>query len=387
MKKIILLFSIVFFLSINCKNDASDRSARYNLPKSNEISIGVAYPVMLKTATDTHFAKGIDFAVSIVNKNGGILGKQLTTIIRDDRNNANVAMQIAQAFCDQGITAVIGHWSTNISYYTEDIYESNKVVMLTPRSTGLVLFEEKFNYVFRMPGSNLDFAQAIASDITEKGYKNVAMYFSEDEFGVDYAKITEKKLNARGIRVIDRISSITPLNIETIQNRWNAFGCEAVVVAATYPDHIEPIKIIRRSSLELPIYVEDSFESATLTDLPDNHSRNIFIVTLDHANLDSAFLEGFILEYGHAPDTPAVNGYEAVMLLADAMQTVQSIDGTAIAEYISNLKEYKTVSSIRAYNHATQEFDGYNIRIHPLEDLIFRKYLILGELIPGGHYE
>jgi branched-chain amino acid transport system substrate-binding protein len=246
--------------------------------------------------------------------------------------------------------------------------------MLTPRSTGMMLFEEKLDYIFRWIGSNEVFAQAIALNMAEKGYKNIAIYYSEDEFGIDLAKILEKTLNAQGIRVIDRVSSITPLNIEQILNRWNAFGCNGIIIAATYPTYIEPIKIMRRNGSWLPLFNHDSFERLSLEDLPEEYFDSLYVTTLNRESIDNDFLEKFRSEYGHYPDATAISGYEAVMLLADAVKAAQSIDGTAIATYLSNLKDYKAVSSVRAYNRETQEFDGYNVRVSPLKPMILEKY-------------
>lgn len=322
----------------------------------------------------THFAKGIEFAVNTVNRSGGVLNKQLKAVIRDDKNNANIAMQMAQTFSNQGITAVVGHWSTNVSYYTEDIYENNKIVMITPRSTGMILFEEKFDYIFRIIGSNQVFAQAIASNMAERAYKHVVIYFSEDEFGIDFAKILEKELNALGIRVIDRVTSITSLNIDLLLNRWNAFGCDGIAMAATYPGYVNAIRVIRQSGSLLPIFGGDDFEELSPEDLSEKYFDDVYVATLNVDSLDIDFLKKFRAEYGHSPDAAAVSAYEAVMLIRDAMQATQSIDGTAIATYLSSLKDYKAVSGVRTYNTETQEFDGYNIQIVPLKPIIFEGY-------------
>jgi hypothetical protein len=58
------------------------------------------------------------------------------------------------------------------------------------------------------------------------------------------------------------------------------------------------------------------------------------------------------------------------MLLKNAMEETGSIDGTVIANYLSNLKDYKTVSGMRTYNTATQEFDGYNVHVTPLKPVL-----------------
>jgi branched-chain amino acid transport system substrate-binding protein len=363
----ITLCVVLIFLLTGCGRNVSERGIRYNSPNSDEITIGVAFPASSNDGSTAYFARSIEFAVKKINESGGVLGRKFNVVVRDDGNNANTAMQIAQTFSDQGITAVVGHWSTNVSYYAEDIYEKNRVVMLTPWSTGMILFNEKFNYVFRMIGSTKIFAWTIASYMVENGHSNTAIFFSEDEFGIDLAKIIEKELNAKGVRVVDRVTSITPLNVDLILNRWNAFGCDSIIIASSYPDYIDPIKTIRGGGSSLPIIGDDTFEWLSYDDLPYEYFNEIYTTTLNWAEIDSVFLEDFFSEYGSYPDAAAVNGYEAVMLLKDAIEAVGSTDGTAIANYLSNLKDYKTISSVRSYNSETQEFDGYRLNVLPVK--------------------
>lgn len=367
MKRLILP-ALIILVTASCQRDISQDRNRFNSQRSNEVTIGVAYPVSV-VDEETYFIKGVHFAVKTVNSNGGVLGRQLNTVIRDDRNNANIAMQIAQTFSDQGITAVIGHWTTNTSYYTEDVYEKNKVVMLTPGATGLILFEERFNYIFRMIGNNTVFADAIASYMAENNFKNVAIYYTEDEFGIDFAKILERRLNAYRINVIDRVTSITTVNINPILNRWKAFGCEAVIMAASFPEYVQPIRTIRSAGSMLPVFGGDTLDQVNLVVLLDGFIDEIYVATLNREELDADFLQGFRLEYGHDPDMHAILGYESVMLLADAMQAVNSTDGTAIAHFLLNLKDYKTISGRRTYNPQTQEFDGFNVQVLPFNTI------------------
>jgi ABC-type branched-subunit amino acid transport system substrate-binding protein len=96
----------------------------------------------------------------------------------------------------------------------------------------------------------------------------------------------------------------------------------------------------------------------------------LYIATLNRDNLDAGFLKRFRAEYGHGPDAVAVDVYEAVTLLKDAIEASKSIDGTAIAGYLSGLKDYHTVSGIRTYNPGTQEFDGYSVHVIPLKSVV-----------------
>lgn len=365
-KIIIFLLSALFAISsAACGDSAAPGKTAYNSPESEDIHIGISYPAALMDG-DTYFRKGVELAVNTVNNNGGVLGKTLKTVIRDDQNDANIAMQIAETFYEQGITAVVGHWGTNICYFVEDIYEENKVVMLMPAATGTNLFETDYRYVYRMIADNRFFAEVLAEHMASAGLTRIAVYYSDDEYGSDFSAIVEKELAKRQIDVIDRVTSITAVNAKTVMERWQAFGCDGVLMAAVPPEIIEPIRLIRDSDRKLPIFGADNFDRTTFIDAMSRDSGGIYIASFQMESLDTAFLEAFRASYGHNPDTHALSGYEAVFLLRDAIQAAGTTDGTAIAEYLSGLKDYKTVSGIRSYNPETQELDGYAATVRKL---------------------
>lgn len=361
---IMLLGNIL--LLVSCGYPAGREKLRYNSPESQEIHIGVAYPVGQRDE-DTYFYKGLELAIESINKDGGILGKKLSMIVRDDKNDTNLAMQIAQTFYEQGITAVVGHWSTNVCYFVEDIYENNKMVMLTPDATGLNLFEDKYRYIYRMIGNNQVFSEAVASYMAEAGFKQVAIYFSDDEYGQNFAEILEQELVKHKIKVTDRVTSITSANADTVLQRWRAFGCDGIFMASTFPDYLEPIRLIREAGFDIPIFGADNFERTNFAGRLECSMEGIYLASLRREDLDSGFLNDFRGRYGHDPDIHAVSGYECVYLLKDAMEASGTIDSAAISEWLSKLEGYETVSGIRSYNPDTQEFDGYQTFVRTLD--------------------
>lgn len=359
MRKLLFIFLL---LLTACSRASVTEKAIYNLPDSGEIYIGVAYPKELR-GNDVYLNEGISLALNTINAEGGVLGKKLCVAVRDDKNDANLGMQIAQTFYEQGITAVIGHWSTNVCYYTEDVYEKNKVVMLTPRASGMNIFDSEYDYIFRMCGNNETYAHTIVSYLSEKSYKRAAILYSDDEYGSDFAEILEKELNARRIMVIDRVTSVTPVNLDSVMQRWNAFGCDCIIIAASFPLYIEPIELLREAGCKIPVFGADNLDYAKTSAIAENGISEIYKVYIKPDNLEQGFLNSFVLQYGHYPDLAAAVGYDAVFLLKDAIESVGSVDGTAIARYLSELTGYKTVCGERSYNIETREFDGFDVEV------------------------
>ncbi len=358
---------IAALLITSCGGDSG--KALYNSQDSGEIHIGVVYPVEARDS-DTYFREGIELAVSTVNEGGGVLGKTLNTVVRDDRGDPQTAMQIAETLYEAGVTAVVGHWSTNVCYFVEDMYEENRVVMLTPVASGMNLFEYEYDYVFRMIASNQVFADALAHHALEKGYKRAAILYDDDDYGVDFAAVMESELARHDIEVVDRVSGVTSSNLKTISERWRAFGCDSLFVASEVPGCVDSLRLIRSEFGTLPVLGADNFARADFLKLMEGVDNDLYMASYNPADDDPeyvAFKERFVGAYGHEPDLYAVSGYEAVCLLKDAIEAAGTVEADAIAGHISTLQDYRAASGIYTYNEDTNELEGHEMAVFELE--------------------
>jgi branched-chain amino acid transport system substrate-binding protein len=335
----------------------------YNGPGAERVTIGAVYPASLWDK-DYYMRDALELAVEEVNRAGGILGKPLELVIRDDRGDSRIAQQIAETFSESGITAVVGHWSSDVCYYVEDIYEERKIVMITPSAVSQALFEFDYRYIYRMIVNNGLYAEALAEYAEERGIGNWAIYYSEDTYGTDLARIVEQELLRRQIPVVDRVTSVSPANVADILRRWRAFGCEGLLLASSFPDIFDPVKLIRDAGAAFPVFSE-AFNYTGFEQVMADYLADYYVIVYDTDAMDPAFLTAFRGAYGRNPDTYEVAGYEAVRLLADAMNAEGSVESDAIVRYIRGLRGYPSVMGHISYNPVTGEFDGRRMWVQP----------------------
>lgn len=359
----VILLAAILLAASGCTGSADRSGTKYNRADADEIHIGIAYPVELMS-NNTLYRQGIDLALSEVNSAGGVLGKTLKTVVRDDNNSAQTAMQIANTFSEEGITAVIGHWSTNICYIVEEVYEHNEVVMITPDSTGMNLFENEYQYIFRMIANNQVYAEAIAGHMSESGYARTAIIYSDDEYGQDFASVIEEELSKRDIAVVDRVAGFTRASIGDIIDRWKAFGCRSVVVASSHIYNAELTRLVFEADSTLVMYGADNLEELRYDDTLGDIAERLYIAIYMPEYIDGVFLDNFRSAYGQEPDSLAMAGYNCVYLLKNAIEATGSYESDAIAGYISQLSNYKAVTGTLTYNPETQEFDGFHVDVY-----------------------
>lgn len=344
-----------------------------------EITVGVVYNTALDN--ETNFIQGVYLALDEINASGGVLGKRLQIQIKNDENNPTIALQKAHTFKEEGITAVIGHWSTNVSYVTEEIYEENQIVMISPSATGMSLLEEDYRYIFRMIANNEVFSKTLAEYIRDSGAgtydraeslphmrsaENVAISYSDDTYGRNFANILEQELAACGITVVDRISNLSEANAGSVSERLTALNCEGIILAKTPPEIKEDIRIIRTFEKDYELFAAENLARSSYRDGLDGVTTGIHVATYATAELDQEFLTAFFAACTEQPDIYAIAGYDALHLLAQAMEAAGSAEGPAISEYIRTLEYYDGACGRLEFNGETGEFEGYQITVETI---------------------
>jgi branched-chain amino acid transport system substrate-binding protein len=238
--------------------------------------------------------------------------------------------------------------------------------MISPGATSMALFEYDYQYIYRTIANNRLYAEALADHMVREGIRRPVIFYTEDTYGTDLARAVERELAKRRIPVVDRITSVTAANTGELLRRWRAFGWDGFVLAASILHVADPMRIIREEGVRAPFFSETFNETFTTSGFSaQTDYENTYGIVYGREDMDAAFLADFTAAYGRTPDTYEVAGYEAVRLLANAMNAEGSLSGDAIIRYLRNLRDYPSVMGPISYNSVTHEFDGLRMRIKP----------------------
>lgn len=109
-----------------------------NVPQGERppIVIGLAGPFTgPQAAFGEQMQLGARFAVQIINSNGGVEGRKITLVEKDDACDPDQARSVAADLIAQKAVAVIGHFCSAASEAAFSLYEPAKVVMISPGSS------------------------------------------------------------------------------------------------------------------------------------------------------------------------------------------------------------------------------------------------------------
>jgi eukaryotic-like serine/threonine-protein kinase len=152
-------------------------------------TIAVAVPLSSHAHIGMEILRGVAQSQNkLVNDRKKIPSLALKVVIADDANNANQARQIAHRLTSQSeILAVIGHYASEITLSTIDIYEKHKLVLISPGSTTANLPQSGGKVFFRTVPTVRINTQRLASYLNNVKQKKVAFFYtSKSDFSLSF---------------------------------------------------------------------------------------------------------------------------------------------------------------------------------------------------------
>lgn len=148
-----------------------------------------------------------------------INGKGLKVIIADDANFTSEAIKRANFLVAQpDILAVIGHYTSDMTVETVDIYDRNKLVAISPGSTTEELTRKPRKFFFRTAPTTSIEAEALVEQLISVGEKKVAVFYNPNSpFSASLWEEFQQQFKSKGGKTF-RISNYYDLS----KNNFNA---------------------------------------------------------------------------------------------------------------------------------------------------------------------
>jgi eukaryotic-like serine/threonine-protein kinase len=228
-------YTIAIVVPIRRKDDGSILNA--NL--AEELLRGVAQAqtevnLGLLTANDSNK----DFPGQGFLEPKAIRGKGLRIIIADDGNIKSYAVKRANYLVGQSdITAVIGHYTSDMTVETVDIYNQNKLVAISPGSTTEELTRKPRKFFFRTAPTTSIEAEGLVNQLLSVGQKKVAVFYNPNSpFSASLWEEFKKQFEAQGgatFRTSNYDLSKNDFNAEAAMKEVDKAGKTAIAV---FPD-------------------------------------------------------------------------------------------------------------------------------------------------------
>ncbi len=316
-------------------------SGYFKKADKGDIVIGLAWPV----GSRNHMLKeGVELAVDEINGQGGINGRKIRLVVKDDEDTVTGGVTVAQSLIKiPDLVAVIGHSASYVSIAASAIYEEAGIVMLSPSSTSPGLTQKGYQFIFRNIPSDAEIARQLVLYAARQGYRRMVICYSEDSYGLGLANAFEDHAKNEGIKVIDRISYYAGVeDLERIAEKWSALDYDSIFVAHDVPDGAIFIADAVKAGISVPFLAGDAMDTPQLWEVAGKAAEGTVVGSIfnpeDPRPETKDFIEKFSKKYNTPPTSYATQGYDAVRLLAAAIEESGSTDPKAIAAKLRTFK-------------------------------------------------
>jgi branched-chain amino acid transport system substrate-binding protein len=303
------------------------------------------------------YVRGIELAVAQLNERPDrLLGRRVR--LRVEQGSTDPVTEntlVHQIAGDPDVVAVLGHRASSLAVPASLVYEAARVVFLPPFATRKSLTGHGFQYVFRMAPSGQVMADQLASLTALLGYGHVAVLNARDDYSREMAFLFEDAAVGRGVRVTHRASFLaSDEDYRSLVAELRAKPFEAVFLSAATEPGARMVQQLRELGVQVPIIGIDSLNSRDFASSVGAAGHQTIVPVLYRSNQpgwrNAAFVQRYRAAYAQDPDHNAAQGYDAMMLLARAIETAKSTRTSAVASALRFMPYWIGVTGLHAFD-------------------------------------
>ena len=298
---------------------------------------------------------GVKLAVEEINKAGGVLGRKLAVVERDDEAKNEVGVQIAQELVNkEKVVAILGFINTGVSLASQRFYQEAEIPVFNNVATGTLIAkqflppEHKANYVFRTSANDtIQSAMIVDEAITRQGFKKPAILADSTNYGqLGVADLTAA-LDKKGLKPV----TVEKFNIKDTDMtaqllKAKQAGADVILTYAIGPELGQIANGMAKLAWKVPMIGSWTLSMASYIDTAGPNGDGAMMpqtfIQLPTTPKRKAFIEAYQAAYkvDRIPSpVSAAQGYDSVYLLAAAIKQAGGTEGKKIREALENLNE------------------------------------------------
>jgi branched-chain amino acid transport system substrate-binding protein len=270
---------------------------------------------------------GATLAVSEINEAGGIAGRKLELVVRDDGQDPEQARRAVNELVNAGVVAMIGHATSSMAAATLPIVDRAQVLMVSP-TVSSTDFSGRDDWFVRVMVANDVSARRLAQAAAERAHvRRVAVIqdTTNGSYSRTYAAGFRQGLEARGGTVVDvTFASGGGASFASLAEECLRSGVDGVMVIANALDTAAIFQQLRKRSATVKLLGSDwGFTQEILTQGGDATEGALFpqaVNMMDASPRFRRFLDAYDARFHRPADFAAVVSYEAAQLLAAGLR-------------------------------------------------------------------
>lgn len=327
---------------------------------------------------------GARLAVDEINKAGGVLGRPIQLVERDDEAKNERGVQVAQELIDrEKVVADLGFINTGVSLAAERFYENARIPVINNVSTGSIVTRQflppKYpdNYIFRNSANDTIQSHLIVQEAVDKRkFTRVAILADSTNYGQLGREDLEKALAAKGMKPVDEEKfNIKDTDMTAQLLRAKQAGAQVILTYGIGPELAQIANGMAKLGWRVPMIGSWTLSMANFIDNagPNGEGARMPQTFIQEPNTPKrkAFIDAYLKAYhpanGRIPSpVSAAQGYDSVYLLAAAIDQAGTTEGPKVRAALEDL--HKRVEGVitnydKPYTHDNHEAISANMTV------------------------
>jgi len=283
------------------------------------------------------YRKGMELAVDEINRGGGLLGRPLELVVRDDTGAPGDAVRVAEELVSrEKVTLIMGTFSSAVGLAVADFARQRKVLFLASEPlTDKIVWENGNRYTFRLRPSTYMQTAMLVPDAARLQKRRWAIVYPDYEYGKSATAAFKQQMIALQPTGIEFVEFAVPLG------KIDA-GPVVQAMADAKPDAIfsslfatDLAKFVREGELRglfrnVPVFNLLGGEPEYLDPLKDEAPGGWYVTGYPWSGIATPehkrFIDAYRTKYNDYPRQGSVVGYSVVMSAAAAIRKARSTD-------------------------------------------------------------
>lgn len=283
---------------------------------------------------------GGELAVKHINAGGGIAGRQLVIVSRDDKSDPATSSTVTQELIDQeGVVAVFGGANSGTAKANAIVTTDAGLprIFTIPQEDTLTSEElPGFPLTFRLTEDNTYDVSTLAQLFVDRGYQSICAVADTTAYGdgglatIDTV-FASKDLAVKATARHDANATNMTAQVLSLQEA----GCDSIYLYSLGPDAATFMKAVKEANWDVPVIGGRGLAAKSFVELAGTAADGIVIPgVIDPTNPRGAkFIEDYDAEYGPEDDPAHVYsavGYDAVTMFTEALKATNGETGEAL---------------------------------------------------------
>lgn len=292
---------------------------------------------------------GVILAVEQQNAAGGINGRAVELIIRDDEQNADTAKRVVGELIGQNVEIIIGPLTSSVAMATLPLVNASKTIMLSPTVTTTDLVGKDDNFL-RVISTTRDYASKSARyQVGKLGHRTVATLYDLDnrsytESWVREFRTTLESQGGRMIAVKSFRSGDDTVFSNTVKELLSTRP-DVVLIVCNVVDAAVVCQQVRKLNRSQAIAMVEWASTERFIELAGAAAEDVhvsqFLDRNDRSQRYQAFRKSYRERFGQEPGFAGVAGYDAAVVALEAL--AHQRPGTSLKETILATRTFQGV--------------------------------------------